>query len=254
MNYFTSRTAAERYARGRPNVQAAAIKAFQEFAKITQPFKRCLDVGCGTGLSSVAVAEICDRVIGVDISEGMLANAAKHPKIQYQKSDAENLPFEINSFDLITVGLAMHWFDQPAFLKEAKCVLTPGGWLVIYNNEFKHEQLSPPAFIQWFNESYLKRYPNPPRKNALQFDERQATDGFEFLGKGEFTNDIAMNREQFVSYLTTQSNVIAKVEQGNEQIDDVEKWLFDSTEKFFESSTSRVFLFTGGIWYLRKTL
>jgi len=252
MNFFSSKTAAERYAKGRPNVQAAAIKALKEFAKIKKPFKKCLDVGCGTGLSSVAVAEICEEVIGIDISAAMISQAQSHPKIQYKQSSAENLPFENNSFHLITAGLAMHWFDQPAFLKEAKRVLKPGGWLVIYNNEFKPELLSPPEFSQWFNDSYLERYPNPPRKNALQFDEKLAKDGFEFLGKGEFFNNIAMTREQFVAYLESQSNVIAKVEQGSEKIEAVETWLSDSSQKFFENENPKTFSFTGGIWYLRR--
>ncbi len=252
VNFFSSKTAAARYAKGRPNVQAAAIRTFREFAKITRPFKKCLDVGCGTGLSSVAVAEICESVIGADISEGMLAHTAKHPKIQYQKCDAVNLPFADNSFDLITVGLAMHWFDQPAFLKEARRVLGPGGWLVIYNNEFKNEMKGVPAFTNWFENSYLVRYPNPQRKNELAFNEKLAGDGFEFLSKGEFTNDIEMNQEQFVAYLESQSNIIAKVEQGSERIENVEKWLFDSTREFFENINSGTLLFTGGIWYLRK--
>lgn len=252
LNYFDSKTAAERYAKGRPNVQKAAIQTFKKFANITQPFKKCLDVGCGTGLSSVAVAEICESVIGVDMSEGMLSQVAKHSKIKYQKASAENLPFADKSFDLITAGLAMHWFDQPAFLKEAKRVLMPNGWLIIYNNEFRHEQLEPPTFRVWFNESYLSRYPNPPRKNALQFDEKLATDIFEFLGKGEFTNVIKMTHEQFVSYLTSQSNIIAKVERGTEKIESVEKWLLDSTREFFKNEALKEFPFSGEIWYLRK--
>ncbi len=252
LNYFDSKTAAARYSKGRPNVQAAAINAFKEILQIRRTFKKCLDVGCGTGLSSVAVAEICESVIGIDMSEGMLEFAASHPKIKYQKANAENLPFGNSTFDLITAGLAMHWFDQPAFLKEAKRVLMPNGWLVIYNNEFKHELLDPPQFQKWFSESYLKRYPNPPRKNALQFDEKLTPDGFQFLGKGVFTNEILMNREQFVLYLTTQSNIIAKVEQGNERIEHVEHWLSVSTEPFFENDRPKTFLFTGEIWYLFK--
>ena len=111
MNFFSSKSAAERYAKGRPNVQAAAIRTFKEFAKIESPFKLCLDVGCGTGLSSVAVAEICESVIGIDCSVAMLAQAPKHPKIRYINSPAENLPFAELHFDLISVGLAMHWLD-----------------------------------------------------------------------------------------------------------------------------------------------
>jgi len=252
MNYFESKSAAERYAKGRPNVQAAAVKSFKEFAKITKPFKKCLDVGCGTGLSTVAVAEICDSVIGVDISEGMLSHAATHPKIKYQKANAENLPFDNNSFDLITVGLAMHWFDQTAFLIEAGRVLIPDGWLVIFNNEFTHQMLDVPEFTDWFETLYLQRYPNPPRKNKLAFDEKLAGDGFEFIGTSEYKNDITMTCEQFVAYLTSQSNIIAKVEKGSDLISNVEKWLLDSTGKFFSADNCGTFLFRGDIWYLRK--
>ena len=252
MNFFSSKSAAERYAKGRPNVQAAAIRTFKEFAKIKEPFKRCLDVGCGTGLSSVAVAEICESVIGIDCSEAMLAQAQRHPRVHYIDSPAENLPFAESHFDLISVGLAMHWLDQPAFLKEAERVLMLGGWLVIYNNEFRNQMKENPKFTDWFENSYLNRYPNPPRKNELTFDEKLVGDGLEFVGKGEFTNDIPMTHEQFVAYLTSQSNIIAKVEQGSERIEAVEEWLMDSTRKFFENIKSGTFLFRGGIWYVRK--
>ncbi|MGH8015984.1 MAG: class I SAM-dependent methyltransferase, partial [Candidatus Zixiibacteriota bacterium] len=231
MNFFSSKSAAERYAKGRPNVQAAAIKSFKEFAKITRPFKKCLDVGCGTGLSSIAIADLCESVFGIDMSDAMLAIAAKHPKIKYQKANAENLPFGNMTFDLITVGLAMHWFDQIKFLKEAARVLLPNGWLVIYNNEFKPELINDPEFLYWYNNSYLIRYPNPPRKNAIQFDETRASQGFDFLGKAVFKNDIEMTQEQLVAYLTSQSNIIAKVEQGGERIKEVEKWLYNSTQE-----------------------
>lgn len=233
-------------------MQAAAIRAFKEFTRITKPFKKCLDVGCGTGLSSIAVVDICESVIGIDASKEMLANATRHPKIKYQQASAENLPFENNYFDLITAGLAMHWFDQPSFLKEAERVLISGGWLVIYNNEFTHRLKGVRKFTEWFETLYLSRYPNPPRKNELTFDHKLAGKGFEFLGKGEFKNNIAMTHRQFVAYLVSQSNVIARVEGGSERIEDVEKWLLDSTMTFFDSRESGTFQFRGEIWYLRR--
>ena len=123
---------------------------------------------------------------------------------------------------------------------------------MIYNNEFRNQMKEMPKFTEWFENSYLKRYPNSPRKNELTFDEKLVGNSFEFLGKGEFTNDIAMTQAQFVAYLISQSNIIAKVEQGSERIEDVEKWLLDSTREFFENRKSGTFLFRGGIWYLRR--
>jgi hypothetical protein len=146
----------------------------------------------------------------------------------------------------------MHWFDQKRFLKEAERVLIPSGWLVIYNNEFTHKMKDVPEFTEWFEKSYLVRYPNPPRKNELTFDESLAGPGFEFLGKGEFKNDFSWNQKQFMAYLTSQSNIIAKVEEGSERIGDVKRWLFDSTKNLFKNAKNGTFLFMGGIWYLRK--
>jgi len=57
----------------------------------------------------------------------MLALAPKLANVVYQEADAEDLPFEEEKFDLITVGLAFHWFDQKRFLREAWRVLKRAG-------------------------------------------------------------------------------------------------------------------------------
>lgn len=252
MNYFETDTAAERYARGRPFIHARPIAMFKELANMKEPFKRCLDVACGTGQSSVAVAEICDEVIGIDISDGMLAQAAKHPKVTYKISSAENMPFDNNSFDLITVGLAMHWFDQPKFLNEAHRVLKANSWLVIYHNLFNRGARDLPAFKKWYDNDYLKRYAQPPRKNKAEFNTELAAGLFDVVGKDDFVNELPLTQEQLLAYIVSQSNVIAAVEQGHEKIEDVISWLTESTDKFFKENNQPIFLFDGKIWYFRK--
>lgn len=252
MNYFQTGTAAERYAKGRPFTHPKAIEHFKKFVDLNSNFKRCLDVACGTGQSTVAVAKICDEVIGIDISPDMMSHAAKDPKITYQVAKAEDLPFDDSSFDLVTAGLALHWFDQPVFLKEAHRVLKPGGWLLFYFNWFQRGIIDMPEFKVWYDSEYLKRYPQPPRKNQIGFDNKLAEGLFKVTGPDEIPNELSLTQEQLIAYIVSQSNVIAVVEQGNESIENVVKWLTESTNRFFEGTKDRVFLFETKSWYLKR--
>ncbi len=66
---------------------------------------KILDVGTGTGFIALLLAEIGHEVVGVDISNGMIEVAkrkAKKVNIEFVLGDAEDLPFDDNSFDAVT--------------------------------------------------------------------------------------------------------------------------------------------------------
>ena len=79
---------------------------------MNEPVERSLDVGCGTGLSTIALREISRRVVGVDSSAEMIALAPRHAGIEFEIADAEHLSFEDHYFDLVTVSQAIHWFSR----------------------------------------------------------------------------------------------------------------------------------------------
>jgi ubiquinone/menaquinone biosynthesis C-methylase UbiE len=67
---------------------------------------KILDVGTGTGFIALLLAELGHEVVGIDISEGMLEVARKKAskaglKVEFKLGDAENLPFEDESFDAV---------------------------------------------------------------------------------------------------------------------------------------------------------
>jgi SAM-dependent methyltransferase len=72
------------------------------------------------------------EVEATDISETQLAKAPLLSNISYGVQRAERTNFDDQSFDLITVAQAIHWFDLDAFLKEARRVLRPGGTLAVW--------------------------------------------------------------------------------------------------------------------------
>lgn len=79
-----------------------------------------LDIGCGTGRCTVPLAQKCKRVIGADISFGMLqkavikSRAAGVNNITYLLADAEELPLREGIFSVVVSFGALHHVDDPA--------------------------------------------------------------------------------------------------------------------------------------------
>ena len=106
---------------------------------ILQP-RQILDVATGTGEFALEALTLNpDKIVGIDISEGMLEIGrkkilAKHlaSKIELIQGDSENIPFEQNKFDAVTVAFGVRNFENlKTGLSEILRVLKPGGMLVI---------------------------------------------------------------------------------------------------------------------------
>ena len=104
------------------------------------PKELVLDIACGTGDFSIeALKHGVKRVIGADISENMLAVARETAKqrgladrLDFQYGDSENLSFETDTFDAVTVAFGVRNFEHLELgLTEMCRVLNPGGKVVI---------------------------------------------------------------------------------------------------------------------------
>ncbi|WP_102142007.1 class I SAM-dependent methyltransferase [Mycobacterium hubeiense] len=96
--------------------------------------RRVADIGCGTGILADRIQRELhlDEVYGVDMSDGMLAQArARSSTVQWLKAPAEQLPFEDGALDAVVTTSAFHFFDQPAALREFHRVLVPGGFAAV---------------------------------------------------------------------------------------------------------------------------
>ena len=102
-----------------------------------QPGQRALDVCCGTGDISFALARAGAEVIGFDFSEAMLAVARRklggsNARPQFGQGDAQELPFAADTFDAVTVGYGLR--NLPSWergLEEMHRVAKPGGRLLV---------------------------------------------------------------------------------------------------------------------------
>jgi ubiquinone/menaquinone biosynthesis C-methylase UbiE len=250
-NYFGRKTAAERYAKGRPHFHRFVIERIKEFLALEKPFNLALDAGCGTGLSSRALKNISEKVVGIDVSAEMLRQAPKTPGIEYVLASAENFPFGAGRFDLITISQAIHWIDKQKFFAEADRVLKRGALVIAYDNYFQAQMRGNPAFNDWYQTEFLKNYPVPPR-GARSFDESGANrQDFVLLHEDFNENTIEFSAAELVDYLVTITNVIALVENGAQSIEEVYEWLAKSVAPFFDESRKQ-FTVINPIWFLRR--
>ena len=101
-----------------------------------------LDVGCGTGVISLLLAELEHSVTGIDLSEGMLEKAKEKARIfnlpvEFKNGDAENLPFEDEAFDVVTNRHLLWALPNPEkAISEWKRVLKPGGKVIIVDGSW----------------------------------------------------------------------------------------------------------------------
>ncbi len=233
-------------------LRGSQLKVTHDQLDIHQRLDRALDVACGTGLSCVALKQIATKIAGADVSAAMLGQADRDERIRYLVCPAETLPLADESFDLVTVSSAFHWFDRDAFLPEARRVLKPRGWLVIYNNLFFATMQGNPDFKPWITSTYVKRFPTPPRNNQPLDDQMADRSGFHLVKQESYTNVVYFNRQQLIDYLLTQTNVIAAIERGESTLHDARAYLTTEISPFFTSSEQQAFDFGGPITYLRK--
>lgn len=100
--------------------------------------ERVLDVGAGTGVSTIEFARDGAYAVGVDLSLGMLAAGRQaRPELPLLAGDALALPFADATFDAVTIAFALRNLADPiAGLRELHRVTRPGGRLVVC--EFSH--------------------------------------------------------------------------------------------------------------------
>jgi ubiquinone/menaquinone biosynthesis C-methylase UbiE len=131
-----------------------------------RPGEKVLEIGFGTGHCLVALAKSvgpAGRVVGVDISDGMLAIARKHlqqerldERVELFLGDAAKLSFlEEGSLDVIFMSFTLELFDNPEIprvLQECHRVLRPGGRVAIVSMTKTDPPGKAVRIYEWFHK------------------------------------------------------------------------------------------------------
>ncbi|HKV24817.1 MAG TPA: methyltransferase domain-containing protein [Candidatus Acidoferrum sp.] len=107
-------------------------------AACLQGNERVLDIATGPGYIAEAFAHAAREVIGVDLTEAMLAIARERTQargisnISFRAADAQNLPFENASFDVVVCRLVLHHLQKPLdVLREMARVCRVNGSVIV---------------------------------------------------------------------------------------------------------------------------
>jgi SAM-dependent methyltransferase len=131
------------------------------------PGARVLDIGTGTGHTGLAFATAGARVVGLDLTPAMLAQAlalAAERGAQFEGvlGYAEQLPFADASFDAVACRYCAHHFlDIPAAIHEIRRVLRSGG-VVVFVDHVAPEDDAADAFVNrldWLRDPSHRRQP-----------------------------------------------------------------------------------------------
>jgi ubiquinone/menaquinone biosynthesis C-methylase UbiE len=144
-----------------------------------------LDVACGPGVVTAAIAPAATSVVAFDATEQMLEKAkarcarAGLTNVTFKHGDAEHLPFEDGQFDGVVTRLAIHHFAHPQrALDEMFRVLRPGGVAVIVDvvsSEVAAESNLQNAIERLRDPSHVRMLP------ATELDNGLTRAGFQIL-------------------------------------------------------------------------
>ena len=252
MTFFDSSTVAQGYAEDRPYLHPEIIHKIQDRLQLTHKVRQALDVGCGAGLSTLALKEIAEHIIGVDSSEAMINSAIRDDRIVYFPYPAEDLPFT-QKFDLITLAGAINWIDRRRFFAEASKLLHDDGHIVIYDIYILGMMEEHAQFASWYTHDYLTRYPKPPRDETPITPKEADEYGIVQVGSEDYRSTVKFTLEAYIRYMMTQSNITTTLKTQKETHDQITAWFASALSPFFQN-TEKSLVFGGYVWYFTKRI
>ena len=109
---------------------------------------RILDLGCGPGTVAIPLSRRVAEVVAVDPGAAMLSQARRLAalrgvtNIRWIQGRAEDLPSDLGTFQLVTMGQSFHWMDRDRVLRQLADLVEPGGALAILDEGRRRPQES----------------------------------------------------------------------------------------------------------------
>ena len=190
------------YQLARPSYPASLI---QEILKHVATPQFAWDCGAGSGQLTQLLAPHFDAVVATDISAHQLQHAPYFENVSYQVQSAEHTSFAEQSFDLITVAQAIHWFNFDSFYAEVRRTLRPEGILAVIG--YGLIQLQQPELQGCIERLYFKTLTGYWDAERRYIDEAYQTIPFPFeeIATSELSMSFQWSAAQLLDYLNTWS-------------------------------------------------
>ncbi len=210
-------------------------QSLARLVELTKPQKDwvVLDVSTGAGHTALAFAPLVARVIATDLTPEMLDTAKRLAtergitNIEFRPADAQALPFDDNSFDLVTNRIALHHYpDARLAVQEMARVCRPGGLVALDDNVVPPDKVVAGAinhFEKLRDPSHNWAYPLP-RLEAYFADAHLQVEHSESFKK-EMVLETWANQMRVTE--ETRAKLLKILSEGSEGLRD---WLTPRTE------------------------
>ena len=233
----------ELYKQARPDYPHSVI---HEILKHTPEHSFAWDCGAGSGQFTQLLVPYFEQIVATDLSESQLQSAPYFENVSYQIQIAEQTIFTNQSFDLITVAQAIHWFDFEKFYAEVRRTLKVNGLLAVVGYgllEIQDQQVN--TMIQAL---YYEKLAGCWDAERRYIDEAYQTIPFDFdeITVPKFSMTYQWTAAQLLKYLSTWSAIKNYQDQYAEHaLLDLAEYLQDLEQKF--EITFPVFLRLGRV-------
>jgi SAM-dependent methyltransferase len=236
---YDSERLAGAYAFDRPPVHEQILRS----VRLARQADQALDVGCGAGLSTAALAPLARRVVGLEPVPAMLAHhRTVAPQAGFVIGRAERLPFAGGSFDLVTAAGSLNYADFPSALAEIARVLTPDGTFLLYDFSPGRRSAGDDKLERWFG-SFEQRFPWPPGRQPLEVRELPlAAYGLQLLDFTDVETRLPMDVDAYLRYALSETNVENSVATGACSPEEARDWCQATLESVFTDGPATVLI------------
>lgn len=143
---------ADVYDSARPSVPLYPVQIAVNYLGKTPD--RVVDLGCGTGLSTLIWKEHAKEVVGIEPSDDMraVAEQKKAENVRFEKGFGNKIPLENESADAVICSQSFHWMEPKSTLAEVNRILKPNGVFLTVDCDW-------PPVIDWRAEKlYMDLY------------------------------------------------------------------------------------------------
>jgi SAM-dependent methyltransferase len=191
----------EQYAQNRPSYPD---EIYAYLASIAPARSLAWDCGTGSGQAALGLAKHFTGVYATDASAEQISHAYPHERVSYHAEPAEHVSLADSSADLVTVAVAIHWFNFDEFYREVKRVLKPNGAIAAWT--YNLTEISPEidALVRHYYRDIIGEY-WPERIRYLEEKYKTIPFPFEEITPPAFSMETNWNLLQFAGFLDSWS-------------------------------------------------
>ncbi|WP_158587093.1 class I SAM-dependent DNA methyltransferase [Motilimonas pumila] len=154
-------------------------------------FKQGLDVGCGTGVSTLALTPYCERILAIDPSADMIAQTQAIKGVEYRVATAQECSLEEHKADVVTFAGSLFYAQSESLCIALKRLCQPDAKVLVYDFEVHLD-----ALLQRFDIH------TPPSEGGYDHQVNFDNHGiFAPLQQGQETLSIAVSHQQIAHVL-----------------------------------------------------